>query len=249
MSIFVPQKGKIKAFSVAAVASMLALLVALSFSTKLAQADAPSAALTLNNTTLTLGVSPVVTGTGFTASEGVALWLTAPDQTVRFYGEGKADSAGNLVNYSYTPDPKVYTGYSQAQLATLQVNLPGQWALTAQGLTSGAVGIATFKALTPTVSATITNVSGNMVTLQLSGAFFYAYEPVGLWLTESSSGIVIPLSTLLTNNIGVFPDNDNVDGTNVTTLIFNSNGTTGPYMLTAYGNYSTQRVVIPVGTN
>ena len=103
--------------------------------------------------------------------------------------------------------------------------------------------------LTPTVNATITNVSGNMVTIQLGGTFFYAYEPVGLWLTESSSGAVIPLPTMLTNGIGVFPNNDNVDGANVTTVIFNSNGTTGPYMLTAYGNYSTQRVVIPVTTN
>jgi hypothetical protein len=147
-----------------------------------------------------IGAPVSFSGSGFTASEQIALWETAPDSTVTPLTAIQADTTGAF---------------------TTSVTFPtaGNWQVTAKGVTSGvqvigsyAVGTTSVTGLPATapVSSTTAGVlppgtlsAGIGTPVTFSGSGFTANEHISLWETGPDS-IVTPLSGTGTDSTGAF---------------------------------------------
>ena len=202
---------------------------------------APSLALAKN--VLRMDELPLVSGTGYTPGERVDFWLTAPDSSVKSYGFTFASGNGSISGFSTAPARGINESTPERNArATGQFGL---WYVSGRGNTSGKTGIANFVIAGPTISATISSVSGDVITLTYSGGNFYAYESVAMWLTDVY-GHVTSLGTTNARADGGLPSLLDGSGNLITTLNFLKDDLTGPYVITAQGilsHFNAQAVV------
>ena len=169
----------------------------------------------------TVGSPVAFSGTGFTASEVVALWATGPDSTVTPLTSIQAD-----VNGAFSASPSFAS--------------VGFWQLTAHGTTSGHEVIAGYTVVnngtagvTPAspalagMGAPVTVGRGVIVTFAPAG--FGASEVVNAWMT-APDGTVVPLQTTQASSTGQV-------------TITTSFPTAGLWQVTAHGASSGQNTV------
>jgi hypothetical protein len=134
-----------------------------------------------------------IQGEGFQAGEGVSLWLTAPDASVRpIDARPTADNAGSITSANLRFSSSGFVG--------------GRWAISAQGLSSGRKAVGTFTitgpvgdpnrlgiilqtSLVPAGPGSISPlaaVPGAGFTFNASG--YDPNERVGVWLTRPNGG-------------------------------------------------------------
>jgi alpha-D-ribose 1-methylphosphonate 5-triphosphate synthase subunit PhnH len=177
------------------------------------------------------GLVVSLSGSGFSSSELIALWLSVPNQTVALLDPVRADGQGAF----------------QVWLA-LDADAPvGSYLLTAQGVRSGLAGIVTFERVPEAADdaaddeaeqeeATLliepaSAPSGSSVLI--AGEGFADEEPITLWLTLES-GAVDPLGEVTSDGDGTF-----------TATLELGELPVGVHRISAYGNGS-ERLAIAV---
>jgi hypothetical protein len=178
---------------------------------------------------------PLVSGSGYSAGERVDFWLTGPDSSVKSYGFTFASSNGTISGFSTSPAPGINESTPERNArATGQFGL---WYISGRGNTSGKTGVTNFVVAPPTLSASISSTNGSVITFNYSGANFYAYESVSMWLTDAY-GHVTSVGYSNARADGGIPSLQDGSGNLITTLNFLSDGLTGPYTMTAQGQLS-----------
>lgn len=188
--------------------------------------------LAMSKSILRMDELPTVNGSGYTPGERVDFWLTGPDSSVKSYSFTFANANGAISGFSTAPSPGINESTPERNArATGQFGL---WYISGRGNTSGKTGVTNFVIASPTLSATITGVSGGVTTLSYSGGNFYAYESVSMWLTDAY-GHVASLGFTNARADGGLPSLLDGSGNLITTLNFLTDDLTGPYTMTAQG--------------
>lgn len=194
-----------------------------------AQAEAATATLTVK-ASIRMGDPIVVSGTGFSPDEKLAFWLTSPTNAVIPAGYVNVSHAdGSFSNFTLKGNDAEAFARTTAPYGT------GQWALTAQGLSSGIQVFVNFTVLDTTLLVSALNIGNSIVVAVYAGANWFPQEKVFLWVTDSV-GNVIGLGYGFADRQGKIPD--------PTSFGFIFGGTAGYYYLTAQGEISKQPRVI-----
>ncbi|MBN9390553.1 MAG: hypothetical protein J0I20_21160 [Chloroflexi bacterium] len=191
--------------------------------------------LNMANNIIRLDQLPVVSASGYNGGERVDFWLTGPDGSVKTYGFAYAQPDGTITSYS---NPMVALNQeTQAQANARATGQLGLWYITGHGTASDKTGVTNFVIAGPTLTASISSISGNVVTFTYSASNFYALESVSMWLTDAY-GHVTSLGSTYARLDGGLPSLEDSVGNIISTLNFLNNGLTGPYTMTAQGQSS-----------
>lgn len=191
--------------------------------------------LTVANNVLRMDELPVVSGSGYNGNERVDFWLTGPDGSVKTYGFAYANPDGTISPVSFAPAP--LKGETQAQANLRTTGQFGLWYITGHGNASDKTGISNFVVTGPTLTASISSINGNVVTITYNATNFFALESVSLWLTDTY-GNVTSLGSTYARLDGGLPSLEDSVGNIINTLTFLDTGLTGPYTMTAQGQSS-----------
>jgi hypothetical protein len=187
---------------------------------------AASATLTVTTKEVNLGDTFAISGTGFSAGEKIAIWVTSPAGKAFDSAYLNADNLGNFDQFK-NKDYSIVSGV-------------GTWHVTVKGLTSGLTASDTFQVLAPTVKAAAI-LLGPLVVVAFSGERWEYGERVQLWITDPKTGAVYGetnISYAWATTGGDIPASPG--------LILFFEGTAGTYNLTVYGTTSGVTEVVPV---
>lgn len=217
--------NKVKSFGLHAKAfySLAVLTLLLTLLSFLAPTSVSAAGISLSKSSIQLGETLVVSGTGFSPGEKLSFWLTAPGGAVFPAGYVNTnDKDGSFSNFPLNGgEGKITSG-------------PGKWSLTSSGLNSKTTVSVEFNILMPTLRVQAINIGNTVVLAVYGGNYWYPEEKVNLWITDGA-GTVLGLGYTFADRQGKIPD--------PTFIGFVFGGTAGAYSLTGQGVTSNQPIV------
>lgn len=219
-------------FSLKARFSLITLVLLLSaafvFPT-IASADATATISVKSDGGLQLGQPILVSGSGFSAGEKIAFWLTSPHDKVFDAEYANVGADGTITGFP------LGGGNTDATNNITVGSGAGVWSVTAKGLTSGTTAVTTFTIISPKIAVAGVNVGGNVFVVAYAGAYFFPEEKVSLWVTFPD-GSVGPLAYTFADKRGNIPD--------PTKFGFVFSGPVGEYALTAEGAISKTPTIV-----